>query len=203
MPPAPGAHFGPGAVAAQAGQFVPGLAAVGRAEEGGVFDAGVDGVGIGQRRLEMPDAFELPRVLRAVVPLVRRERLAGFRRRVVDELVALALGHAVGRRGRLAGRRARLVPGLAAVVGALDDLPEPAAGLRGVDPVRIDGRTFHVVDLPAGEVRAADVPLFALAVGREDERALACADQNPYSAHTLLLSEFPEMFGGEHSLTCS
>ena len=84
----------------------------------------------------MPDALEFPRVLRAVVPLVRRERLAGLRRRVVDELVALALGHAVGRGGRLAGRRAGLVPGFAAVVGALDDLPEPAAGLRGVDPIR-------------------------------------------------------------------
>ena len=83
-----------GAVAAQAGEFLPGLAAVGGAEDGGVFDAGVDGVGIGQRRLEMPDALELPRMLRAVVPLVRRERRGG---RVVDELVALALGHAVGR----------------------------------------------------------------------------------------------------------
>ena len=178
-----GLPLGPRAVAAQAGQLVPGLAAVGRAEQGGVLHAGVDGVRIGQRRLEVPDALELPGVLRAVVPLVRRERLAGLGRGVVDELVALALGHAVGRGGRLAGRRARLVPGLAAVVGALDDLPEPAAGLRGVDAVRIDGRALQVVDLPAGEVRAADVPLLALAVGREDERALACADQNPYLAH--------------------
>ena len=44
-----------GAVAAQAGQLVPGRAAVGGAEEGGVFDAGVDGVGVGERRLEVPD----------------------------------------------------------------------------------------------------------------------------------------------------
>ena len=177
MPPAPGAHLVPLRVA-QAGQLVPGLAAVGRAEQRGILDAGVDGVGIGQRRLQMPDALELPGMLRAVVTLVRRERLAGFRRRVVDELVALALGHAVGRRGRLAGRRARLVPGLAAVVGALDDLPEPAARLRRVDPVRIDGRALQVIDLPAAEERAADVPLLALAVGGEDERALAGADQN-------------------------
>ena len=70
--------LGAGAVAAQAGQLVPGLAAVGRAEQGGVLHAGVDGVRIGQRRFEMPDALELPGMLRAVVPLVRRERLAGF-----------------------------------------------------------------------------------------------------------------------------
>ena len=118
------------AVAAQPGKLLPGLPAVGRAEQGGVFHAGVDGVRIGQRRLEMPDALELPRMLRAVVPLVRGERLAGFRRCVVDELVALALGHAVRRGGRFAGRCSGLMPGLAAVIRALNDLPEPAAGLR-------------------------------------------------------------------------
>ena len=83
---------GTGAVAAQAGQLLPGLAAVGRAEERRVFDAGVDRVGIGQRRLEMPDPLELPRMRRAVVPLVRAGNA------VVDELVAHRL------------------PGLAAVV---------------------------------------------------------------------------------------
>ena len=82
MPPAPGCQSLSRAVLAQARQLVPVLAAVGRAEQRGVFDAGVDRVGIGQRRLEMPDALELPRVLRAVVPLVR----AGHA--VVDELVA-------------------------------------------------------------------------------------------------------------------
>ena len=73
MPPAPGATWRL-CRAAQAGQLVPGLAAVGRAEDRGVFHAGVDGVGIGQRRFEVPDALELPGMLRAVVPLVRRER---------------------------------------------------------------------------------------------------------------------------------
>ena len=128
---------------------MPVLPAVGRAEQGGVFDAGVDGVRIGQRRLEMPDALELPGMLRAVVPLVRGERLAGFGGRVVDELVALALGHAVGRRGRLAGRCPRLIPCFAAVIGALNDLPEPAAGLRRIQPVRIGRRALEVIDLPA------------------------------------------------------
>ena len=55
---------------AQPGQLLPGLAAVGRAKQRGVFDPGIDGVRIGERRLEMPDARELPGVRRAVVPLV-------------------------------------------------------------------------------------------------------------------------------------
>ena len=152
-------------VAAQAGEFLPRLAAVGRAEQGGVFHPGVDRVRIGQRRFEMPDSLELPRVRRAVVPLVS----AGDA--VVLELVADRL------------------PRLAAVVGALDHLAEPAAGLRRIQPVRVDGRALEVVDLPAREVGAADLPSLALGVRRQDERALARADQDSYSAHCLLLPE--------------
>ena len=151
------------AVAAQPGKLLPRLPAVGRAEQGGVFDPGVDRVRIGQRRFEMPDALELPGVRRAVVPLVR----AGDA--VVHELVAHRL------------------PGLAAVVGALDHLPEPAAGLRRIQPIRVGGRSFEVIDLPARKVGAADVPSLALSVRRQDERALACANQYSYSAHNLLL----------------
>ena len=153
MPPAPGCQWGPEPCAAQAGEFSPVGTAVGGAEEGGVFDAGVDGIGIGERGLEVPDALELPGVRRAVVPLV------GAGDAVVGELVADRL------------------PGFAAVVGALDDLAEPAAGLRGVDAVGIYGRAFEVVHLPAGEVRAADLPVFTLAVGGEDERSFARAYQ--------------------------
>ena len=86
----------PGAVAAQAGKLVPCFSAVGRAEQGGVFNAGIDGVGIGERRFEVPDALEFPGMGRAVVPLV------GAGVAFVDELVTDGL------------------PGLAAVVGALD-----------------------------------------------------------------------------------
>ena len=132
-------------------QFLP---AVGGAENRGVFHAGVDRVRIGERGLQVPDALELPGMRRAVVPLVR----AGHA--VVDELVADRL------------------PRLAAVVGALDHLPEPAARLRRVEPVRIGRRTLHVIDLPAGEMGAADVPLFALAVRRQNECALLRADQS-------------------------
>ena len=118
---------GPGAVAAQPGQLLPGLPAVGGAEQGGIFHAGINRVGIVRRRLKMPDAVELPRMRRAVVPLVR----AGHA--LVHELVADRL------------------PGLAAIVGALDDLPKPAAGLRGVEAVGFDGRAFQMVNLPAAE----------------------------------------------------
>ena len=80
------------------------------------------------------------------------------------------------------------MPGFAAVVGALNDLAEPAAGLRGVDAVRIGGRSLQVINLPAGKVRSADVPLFALAVGGQNERALVRADQDSYFAHPLFPS---------------
>src|SRR5206468_12417198 len=97
---------------AQAGQFLPRLAAVGGFENRGVLGAGVDGVGIVERRFEVPDAFELPRMLRAVVPLVRAD-LA-----FVNELVAFTFGHAIGT-FEVVGFAARRVPGLAAVVGPL------------------------------------------------------------------------------------
>ena len=150
-------------VLAQSGQLLPGLAAVDRAEQGGVLDPGVDRVRIGQRRFEMPDARELPGVRRAVVPQVR----AGDA--VVHELVP----HRLPRR--------------APVVGALDQLPEPAAGLRRIQPIRVRGRSLEVVDLPAPEVGATDVPPLARAVRRQHERPLARTNQDPYPAHPSLL----------------
>ena len=165
MPPAPGCQRWPFACSRRPGSSCQVCAAVGRPEQRGVFDAGIDGVGIGQRRLEMPDAFEFPRMLRAVVPLVR----AGHA--VVDELVADRL------------------PRFAAVVRALDHLPEPAAGLRRIDAVRISGRAFEVINLPAREMRPADFPFCALPVRREDERAFACTDEYSNFAHTLFLAQ--------------
>ena len=64
----------------------------------------------------MPDAFEFPRMLRAVIPHMSRERFAGFGRGVIDEFVALAFGHAVRSGGRLAGGRTRLEPRFSTVV---------------------------------------------------------------------------------------
>src|SRR5205809_7093241 len=100
----------------------------------------------------MPDALELPRVGCAVVPHVGSERLAGFGRSVVNELVDLALGHAFRGGGRLARGCAGLLPRLAANVGTLNDLAEPAAGLRRIQPVRVGGRAFDVIDLTARKV---------------------------------------------------
>src|SRR5690348_8116830 len=111
----------------------------------------------------MPDTRELPRVLAAIVPLVR----AGDS--VVNELVT------------------DLLPRLAAVVGALHNLSEPAAGLRRIQPIRVNGRPLDVVDLPAPKVRATDRPLVAFAIRRQDKRTLARPHQDPYATHPMLL----------------
>src|SRR5213080_283035 len=108
----------------------------------------------------MPHSLELPWVGRAIVPLVS----AGDA--VIHKLVTYRL------------------PCLATVVGALDQLPEPAAGLRRIQPIRVSGRSLQVVDLPAPEVGATDVPPFARCVRRQDERALPCTDQDPYPVHS-------------------
>src|SRR3990170_7776459 len=127
---------------------MPVLAAIGAAEQRGVFNTGVNSIRIGERRLQMPDALELPRVRRAVVPLVRGQGLAGFRRSVVNELVALGLEHAFRCGGRFAGGCSRLVPRLAAVIRALNDLAKPAAALRRINTIRIDGGSLKVIHLP-------------------------------------------------------
>src|SRR5207245_11355936 len=82
--------------AAQSSQFMPRFAGVFRLEQGVIFHSRVNVIGIVERWFQMPDALEFPGMLCAVVPLVGREWLAGSRRCVVNELVALALGHAVG-----------------------------------------------------------------------------------------------------------
>jgi len=112
----------------------------------------------------MPDSFELPRMRLAVIPLMSSERFAGLSRSVVKKLVALAFGNPFGRRSRLAGRRSRLDPRLAAVVGALNNLPEPTAGLRRVNAARVRDRTFNVIDFPSGKIRATNVPFFPLSI---------------------------------------
>src|SRR4051794_32397425 len=106
----------------------------------------------------MPHAFEFPWMRRSVIPLMRRERLAGFGRGVIDEFVAFPFGHAFWRRGRFARFCARLLPRLAAVAGTLDDLPKPTAALRNINPIRINRRAFQVINFPAGEMWPADVP---------------------------------------------
>src|SRR5258708_32494398 len=112
----------------------------------------------------MPDALELPRVLGAVVPHMSGERFAGFCGSVVDELVALAFGRSLLLSVLFARRRPRLYPSLAAVVGALNNLPKPATGLRRIEPLRVRRRSLKVVNLPACKVGTTDVPVLALAV---------------------------------------
>src|SRR5580700_5227412 len=96
----------------QSRKLLPGKAAVHRLEKRGVFRARVHGIRIDQRGLEMPDALELPRVLRAIVPLVRAGNT------VVFELIPNGF------------------PGFSAVLRTLDHLAKPSAGLRGVQAIR-------------------------------------------------------------------
>ncbi len=77
LPSPPAATMAPSPCVRSPGQLGPAFPAVGRAEEGGVLDPGVDGVGVVERRLEVPHPGELPRMRRTVVPLV----CAGPRRR--------------------------------------------------------------------------------------------------------------------------
>ena len=149
----------PRPVLAQPRNLVPRRPGVVGAEERGVFDTGVDDIGIGQRRFEMPHPRELPRVWGPVVPLVR----AGHPR--VAEVVT----------GRL--------PCRSAVVRPLDELAEPRRGLGRVEPVRIRRRTLEVVHLPPAEGGAGNLPLRPLGIRRQDEGALASADQRAYTAH--------------------
>src|ERR1700747_718050 len=102
-------------------------------------------------------------MLRAIVKLVCSQRLSSLRGAVVHEFVAFTLRHPI-RSGSLAGRGSGLMPSLAAVVGALNDLPEPSTRLRCVDGIGICWRALQVIELPAREVRTAYVPFRTSAV---------------------------------------
>src|SRR4051812_30831294 len=161
---------------------MPTLAAVGRAEQRGVFHARINHIRVVQRRLNVPNALEFPWMLRAVVPLMRRDWLAGLRRDVIHEFIALTFGPAL-RCLELVGAAARREPGFAAVVGPLDHLAEPTAGLRGVQPIRVSRRPLHVVNLPPAKERLADLPFLAFAVARKDKRTFFRADQDANGGH--------------------
>src|SRR5207249_7654409 len=107
-----------GIVLAEPGQFVPAFAAIFRFEQRRVFHARVNVIGVIERRFEMPDALELPRMLGAVVPHVRPWNA------IVNEFVALAFRRAV-RTFQILGTAARSFPGFAAIARSLNDLPKP------------------------------------------------------------------------------
>src|SRR6266849_5241238 len=117
----------------------------------------------------MPNALELPRMLGAVIPLMRA------RDSVVNKLVALSFGRAI-RAFQFLGAASGRVPGFSTVIGALNDLAEPPTGLRCVNSVRIDWRTFHVINFTTRKMRPADFPSFTRTVRCQDERAFPRAD---------------------------
>src|SRR5256885_2276021 len=118
----------PGSVAAQSRKFAPRLAAIFGFEERGIFHTGKNRVGFRQGWLKVPDALELPRVLRAIIKLMCCQRLAGFGGDIVNKFVALAFWRSA-LTSLFARRRSRLEPGLPAVVGTLNHLPKPPARL--------------------------------------------------------------------------
>src|ERR1043166_7424380 len=136
----------------------------------------------------MPDPFELPRVLGAIVPHMGGERSARLRRNVVSELVALPLRHSVGSRRCFARRESRLKPGLSAVIGTLNYLSEPSARLRRINSIRIRRRSFQVIHLPPREMRPIHLPVLAFSIRRQDKSALPRSHQDSYSAHRFLLN---------------
>src|SRR5581483_5616876 len=110
---------------AQTGKLLPCLPPVPRTEQRGVFDSRIHDIRIRERRFEMPDALELPRMRRAVVPLMST-RDALILEQVADRL-----------------------PGLASVVRALHRLPEPTIRLRRIDTIRVNRRPLEVIHLPS------------------------------------------------------
>ena len=109
----------------------------------------------------MPNAFEFPGMLCAVVPLVS----AGHP--VVIELAS------------------NWFPILAAIIGALDLLTEPAARLRRKQSRWFGGRSLEMINFPASEMRFADLPALTLAVRRQNERSFSRANQYSYFALAL------------------
>ena len=67
------------------------------------------------------------------------------------------------------------MPGLATIVGALNQLTEPAARLRRIDPIRVGRRAFQMIEFPAGKEWAAYLPILALAIGGKKKGAFARA----------------------------
>src|SRR5260370_7627577 len=107
----------------------------------------------------MPDAFELPRVLGAVVPHMSGEGFAGCCGSVVHELVAFAFGRPRLLNVFFARRCSWLDPGLAAIVGALNNLPKPAACLQGVNAIRIGWWPLQRIHLPPPKLHPPHVHL--------------------------------------------
>src|SRR5437667_12079228 len=77
--------FRTGIAATQSSEFMPRFPTVLRFEQRGIFHACINVIGIVERWFQMPDPFEFPRMLCAVVPLVGRERLPGLRRSFVND----------------------------------------------------------------------------------------------------------------------
>src|SRR6185295_6966436 len=107
----------------------------------------------------MPDSLEFPGVRRAVVPLMRAWDA------VVQESVTDWL------------------PSFPAVIGTLYQLPKPSAVLRGIKPLRVNGRSLQMEYLPGRKNGASNLPLFAHCIGSGNECPFARPRQYAYAGH--------------------
>ena len=116
-----------------------------------------------------------------------RRTIDGARYTVVNKFVALAFQHAIGAFQVLRAAPGR-VPLFSAVIGTLDDLAEPRTGLRCINPVRIDRRTFYMINFPARKMRAADFPSFARTIRRQNRTPLFVSHEPELESCSCLLS---------------
>src|SRR5579862_6013041 len=108
---------------------MPAFSTVRTPEQSRVFHPSINRLRIVERRLEVPHSFELPGMLLPVIKLMSCQRLSGFRRGVIHEFITLAFRPAALVSSRFSRRGARLVPGVATIIGTLNNLSEPATGL--------------------------------------------------------------------------
>src|SRR6185437_3568617 len=130
----------------------------------------------------MPHPLELPRMLRAIVPLVRGEWLAGFGRGIIDKTVGCLVRESW--HGRFTGLQPRLLPVLSAIGGALKDLPEPATGLRRVNAVGLRRRALQMVNFPARKKWPFHLPVFAVAIRTQNKCSLFRSHKHAHFAHS-------------------
>jgi hypothetical protein len=82
------------------------------------------------------------------------------------------------------------MPGFASIVGALDELAEPSAGLRCINTIGIGRRSLEMIELKTREVRSAHIPFITFSIGRQDKGSFVRPHQHSYFAHYFLLLNF-------------
>ena len=69
----------------------------------------------------------------------------------------------------------------AAIVRSLDQLSKPAARLRGIEAVWVNGGSGDVGEFPFRKVRGTGFPINPFSIRGKDKGSFACANQYAYS----------------------